>query len=104
MASQHVPHSLIRDLITEIGQSAYNPVVAPTGILFGHLHDQRLQFRFDSRPARVPAVLGAIELLGNELPVPGQNGVGFGHAGDFGQEFAAESLADFSQSAPFRIG
>jgi hypothetical protein len=52
--------------------------------VFGHLHDQRLQFRFDSRPAGVTAVLGAIELLGNQPPIPSQNGVRLGHAGPLG--------------------
>jgi hypothetical protein len=32
---------------------------------------------------------------------PGMHGIGFRDAGAFGQEFAAGSLADFSQSEPF---
>src|SRR5215471_20162651 len=37
MAPQNIPHAFIRHPIAEIGQSAHDPVVPPTGILFGHL-------------------------------------------------------------------
>src|SRR5262249_4245349 len=78
--------------------------VAPTGILFGHLHDQRLQLRFDSRSAGVTTVFRAIALLGNQFPVPSQNRVRLGHAGHLGQSLAPNSLADFGQGGPLWIG
>src|SRR5215471_13028942 len=76
MTLHHVPHSLIRDSVAKIGQPAHNPIVAPPRILPGHLHDQRLQFRLDRRPAWIAAVFGSIELPGDELSIPGQNCVG----------------------------
>jgi hypothetical protein len=104
VALQNIPYGLIRDRIPKIGQRAHNAVVPPTRILFGHLYDQGFQFRFDSRPAGIATVLGAIELVGNQPAIPSQNGIGFGHGGDLGQGFAPESLADFSQHESFRIG
>src|SRR5262249_26248075 len=34
----------------------------------------------------------SIELVGNQLAIPSQNGIGFGHGGDLGQSLAPESL------------
>jgi len=104
MTLQDVPHSLIRDVIAEIGQRTHNPVVAPTGILPRHLDDQLLQFRFDRRPTRVAAEFGSIEFLRNQLPVPSQNGVRLGNAGDLCQRFAPEALPNVSKRGSFRIG
>ena len=47
--------------------------------------------------------LGTIELAGDEAPVPGEDGVRFGHAGHFLQSFAPESLADLSKRASLGI-
>src|SRR6516165_10893042 len=47
--------------------------------------------------------LGTIELAGDEPPVPGEDGVWFGHAGHLLQSFAPESLADLSKRASLRI-
>ena len=47
--------------------------------------------------------LGTIELAGDKPPVPGEDGVWFGHAGHLLQSFASESLADLSKRASLRI-
>src|SRR5215469_3649019 len=72
MPLQNIPHRLVGNFMTEFGQRAHDPVVAPAGILFGHLHNKHFQLRFDSRPAGVAAVFGAIELPGDKPPVPSQ--------------------------------
>jgi hypothetical protein len=55
-------------------------------------------------PAGVAAVFGSVELLGNELPVPSQNGVRFSHTGHLRQHFPAEALTNLGQRGSFRIG
>lgn len=40
---QNVTHRLIRDPVAEISQRSYNPIIAPTGILFRHPDDKILQ-------------------------------------------------------------
>src|SRR5215472_6009836 len=87
-ALQDVPYSLIRDGIAEIGQRAYNSVVTPPGILPRHFDDQLLQLRLDCRPAGIAAVFGAIELLGDEFPVPAQDRVRLSGASHLGQSLA----------------
>ena len=47
--------------------------------------------------------MGTIELAGNEPPVPGEDGVWFGHAGHLLQSFTAESLPDLSKRVALRI-
>src|SRR5215472_4269492 len=47
--------------------------------------------------------LRTIKLAGDEPPVPGEDGVWFGHAGRLLQSFAPESLADLSQRTSLRI-
>jgi hypothetical protein len=104
MPLQHVPHTLIRDGVAEIGQRTHNPVVAPAGILPRHFDDQRLQFRLDRRPPGTAAVFGAIKLLGNELAIPTQNGVRLSHAGHLRQRLPPEAFTKLSERGPFRIG
>ncbi len=43
-------------------------------------------------------------LLGNELPVPAEDGVGRDERGDFGKGTAADSFASHGQSASLVIG
>src|SRR5215813_10629163 len=47
--------------------------------------------------------LGTIELAGDKVLVPGQNGAGLGCPGHLRQSFAPESLADLSKRASLRI-
>src|SRR5215469_10210152 len=57
------------------------------------------------RPAvfGVAPVLGAIELAGNQFPIPSQNCIGLGYVGHLGQGFPPEALADLSARGPLQI-
>ena len=46
-------------------------------------------------------MFGAIKLLGDQSPRPGQNSVGLG-ARDIPERFTAKALSDFGQGDPFR--
>jgi hypothetical protein len=50
--AQNISDSLVRDLVAEMGQSADDTVIAPAGIVPCHLHNQRLHFGANPRPAR----------------------------------------------------
>jgi hypothetical protein len=39
-------------------------------------------------------MFGAIELLGDQTPIPRQNGIGFGNAPHFSQRLAPQPLRD----------
>ena len=104
MAAKNVADGLVRDPMTQIGHRADNAVIAPTGILSRHLHHQLFHFLLDSRSAPRFVYLGAVELLGYQFAIPGQDGVGFGDAGDLLQRFTTQALGDLGQRGPLTVG
>ena len=87
----------------EIGQGSNDAVVSPPGILSGEAHDEGFQFRCDAGPAWGGAELRAVKFAGNEPPVPGEDGIGFGHTGDLLKRIPTEPFADFSEGRSFGI-
>src|SRR5262249_3841542 len=76
MSLQDIADRLIADLVPQISQRPRNPVITPVTVLLGHANDQLLDLSLDPRPARPATGLGPIEFAGNQLAVPGQDGVG----------------------------
>ena len=76
MAPEHVSDSLVSDVMAKIGEGACDRIVTPTAVLLGHADDQRLDLRADARPARVGALLGPIELAGDQATIPTENRLG----------------------------
>jgi hypothetical protein len=103
MPSENVSNRLIGNAMTEVGQCSGDPVITPARILFGHLYDQTDNLSGNRWPTKTLAMLGTIELPGDEPAVPGENSFRPGDHGDFGQRFAAPTLADFGQRGPLRI-
>jgi hypothetical protein len=60
--------------ISQIGQRSGNPVITPVPVLLGQANDQLLDLR-DPRPAWAATLFGTIELVGDQLAIPGQDGV-----------------------------
>jgi hypothetical protein len=54
-------------------------------------------------PAGNITEFGAVEFAGNEPPVPGEDGIGFGDTGDLLKRSPAEPLADFSEGGSLGI-
>jgi hypothetical protein len=103
MTAKDVAHCLIRDNVAEVRQSSDNPIVTPARVLSRHLDHQFHDLALNWRPARIRALAGTIELLGDESAVPGKYRVRFGHTGDLFQSFAAQSLANFGECRSLRI-
>src|SRR5262249_47592978 len=76
-AFEDVADGLVADVVAQMGESTGKTVIAPAAILLGHLHHQVLQLLVDSGAPQRLALVGAIELLSRELPVPAQNRLGF---------------------------
>ena len=104
VAFQHVPDSLVGDLVAESGNSAGDPIVAPAAVLLRHANDQRFDLGLDARPSWIGTMFGSIELTGDQATVPTENRLGLGDTRDIGKEVAAEPFANFSQCAPLRVG
>src|SRR5215469_13592638 len=96
-------HSLVRNRMTQVGQRPHDAVVTPTRVLAGEANHQFLHLGGNPGPARIPTGLRTIELAGDKLPVPGEDGVWLGRAGHLLQSFAPESLAHLSKRALLRI-
>ena len=88
----------------DIGQSSDDAVVSPAGVLSGEADDERLCFGRDAGPAWRSTEFGAVELSGNESPVPGEDGIRLGDTGNLLKRGAAEALTDLSEGRSFRIG
>src|SRR5215471_5095743 len=92
MPAQDVAHGLVGHLIPQIGQRSHNPVVTPAGVLASQANHQILDLSTDARPAGRAALSAAVEFLGYQLAIPGENGIGFGDARDGLQSFATQRL------------
>ena len=104
MAAQNIPYCLIRHLMTQVGEGTDDPVIAPAGILSRHPDHQSFHFRRDRRATWILPVFRAVELLGHEPSIPGQDRVRLRDAGHLPQRLAAEPFSDLGQSCPLRIG
>src|SRR5579872_659945 len=90
-------------MMTEVGQRADDTIITPARVLSRHFHYQGLHFPWNRRPARILPMFGAIELVGDELPIPSQDRVGFGDAGDLCEHFTPQSLPDFGEGGALGI-
>src|SRR5215467_7971203 len=103
MPLQNVAHRLGTDRQAQVGEGADDPVIAPGAILPGHADDQRLQLRVDPGATGSLALLGAVELLGHELPVPAENRVGLDNRRDFLQSLLAKPVAKLREGFAFAV-
>ena len=92
VAPKHVSDSLVRDVVSEIGEGARDPIVAPTTVLLGHANDQGFDPWVDSRPSRIRAMLRSIKLAGDQTTIPAENRLGLGDTGDLAESLRPSRL------------
>jgi len=90
------------DSMPEILQGTLDSSISPPGILSGHSNRQLLDYLHDPTSPWGAALVSP--LLGYELPVPTENGVGSDERGDLGKRASADGLASHSQSASLIVG
>jgi hypothetical protein len=96
VTTQHVPDRLIGHVMTQVGKSADNPVIAPAGVLTRHPDHQSLDFCGNWKTAWILPMFGPVELLGDQSPVPREDSIRLGHRGHFAERFASQPLSDLS--------
>jgi len=87
--AQDIADSLVGHLMPQVGQCSYHPVITPAGVLARQANHQILDLWTGARPAPRAALFAAIEFLGHQLAIPGENGIGFGETRDWLQAFAS---------------
>jgi len=70
---QCIPHRLIRDLMAEVRQCAYDPIVPPAEVFLRQADDQGFDRRIDPRAPRIRTAFRSVELARNQSTVPGQD-------------------------------
>jgi hypothetical protein len=103
MALEDVAHGLVTDRRAQVGQDPHDAIVAPRAIFLRQAHHQRLQLRVNRGTSWGLALLGAVTLLGHELTVPGEDGVGCDDLRDFLQGLLAQLLADHRQGLALAV-
>src|SRR5262249_31698198 len=104
MAPQDIANRLIADLIPQIGQCSYNPVIAPIPVLLGHADDQLLDLSADPRRARSLTGLRAIEFAGHHFAVPSQDRVWSGHSRHLSESLAPQTMTELAQRGSLGVG
>jgi len=93
----------VGDLVPEVGERALDAVVAPCPILPGHAQDQLDDLRRDAGTSNGAPSLAVVPLLGYELPVPAEDGVGREGGTDFAEHLSPEHPALDRQAPPLVI-
>ena len=73
VALQDVADGLVGDVVPEVSQGADNPIVSPTCFRLGRLENQPLDCDVNSRAAPLLSILGTVELLSNQTPIPAED-------------------------------
>jgi hypothetical protein len=79
-------------LVPQIRQRALDAPIAPIPVLLCHSNHQSLDLSGGTRPAR-SALATAVVFLGDQLSMPGQQGLGRDNGSELRQKFPAQSFA-----------
>jgi hypothetical protein len=92
-----------RDLVPEVREGTLDADVAPGRIFSGHAQDQVDDLRSDWRPSHGLAAIAVVPFLGQQLPVPAQDGVGGEGGADLVEDLPAKDLAPDRQASPLVV-
>ena len=101
VVEQYPLHRVPTDVVAEVGQGTADPRVAPSRILDGHPHNQLGTHLRRQRPTAT-ATGTAVVLLGNQSPIPTQNGVRCDDASYLRQDPSAEFLPAYGKTPALR--
>jgi hypothetical protein len=103
VAFEDVPDGLGTDGMPEMFQRPSNTVIAPAPVLSGYPHHQGFQCPVGLRAAWCVLLLRPVNLLGDELAMPGENGVGLDNRGNFLQRLLTQLPAGHGQGLTLAI-
>jgi hypothetical protein len=103
MSFQDISYRLVADGVAQVSHSPCDTVIAPQTVLLSHPDDKGFQLCIDQRAARHLALLGTIELLGNQPARPRKDGVWFDDGSDLFQGLLAELFTNLREGLPLPI-
>ena len=90
------------DLVPRVGQGSLDAPIAPIAILPGQSHDQSFEFAGSARPAR-SSFAAPVVLLGDQLAVPGEQGLRRHDGSDFREDGPSQPFGLGGQPAPLIV-
>jgi hypothetical protein len=91
------------DSVAQVGERALNPGIAPVAILGRHAHDQLPNLGHHGRPSG-PAPLLAVVFPGDQVAMPGEQGVGAHNGSDLAENSPTQILCLGGQSHTLIVG
>jgi hypothetical protein len=76
VTAQNVPHRDLVETMSQVRQRPLDAAIAPGRILFGHAHDQLLNFLGDTGSAKLTTLLAPVKFLGDQSLIPAHEGIG----------------------------
>src|SRR6266511_6129317 len=89
--------------MSQVYQSALDATEAPRGVLFRHAHDQLLDLLRDAGSATLTTWRAPVKLLGDQLRIPAQEGLGRHEGCHLCEALAAEGVGTRREATAFRV-
>ena len=87
MPLQDIPHGLVGNAVAQIGQGTDDPIITPARIVSGQSHDQLFNLNRNGWASGLGvSPTGEIPFLGNQAPMPVEQGLELDNGDDFGQQ------------------
>src|SRR5215469_5030068 len=90
--------------MTEVCEHSDNAIITPTGVLTRHSHHQILYMLGYRRTTWILAVLRSVEFQSDETPIPGQDSVRLGNAGQIAKRLTSQSFSELGERDPLWVG
>jgi hypothetical protein len=93
MMLEYIPHALVAERVSPVGQSSHDAVIAPGAVLAGHPNHQVFDLLVDARTANWLMEMRPVTLLARKRAVPSQDSIGLGNHRHLSQGLFAQLLA-----------
>jgi hypothetical protein len=96
-AAENVAHGLVGNAMAENLECSGDAIISPAAILTRQADDQFCELTSEARSSWIEAVPRAVELVSDEPPEPGEDGLRFGSRSHRLESLASEPFADDGQ-------
>ena len=104
VAAQDVPHRERVNAVSQVCQGTLDTAVTPRRVLFRHAHGKPLNLLNDTGSTKLTTPLAPVELLGDQVAIPAQEGAGRDNRGHLNQAFPPERMGECREATAVRVG